>query len=146
NGDATNGYYPTIDLRPLGSVTRGGLIESFSNQGGLWLYGRGGPTSLQSDSASNVVSRVIGAAGQTGDYLQLQSNGSTVGDVMTVTSGGSLGLGAPTPATKLDVNGDAQFGSGVNKSTFSASGALTLAPNAAVTLSGANGSITTASS
>jgi len=37
-----------------------------------------------------------------------------------------VGLGTPSPSTKLDVNGNAQFGSGATKSTFTAAGSLSL--------------------
>ncbi|OGR78634.1 MAG: hypothetical protein A2X32_05135 [Elusimicrobia bacterium GWC2_64_44] len=50
-------------------------------------------------------------------------------DVLNVKSGallvrndGRVGIGAALPAATLDVNGTAQFGSGVNKSTFTAEG------------------------
>ena len=60
---------------------------------------------------------------------------------------GPLNIGNAVPAaTKLDVNGSAQFGSGVTRSTFSTTGALTLASGAALTASGANGNIVGASS
>jgi hypothetical protein len=39
-----------------------------------------------------------------------------------VAAGETFGVGTNTPATKLDVNGSAQFGSGVDKSTVSAAG------------------------
>ena len=58
-----------------------------------------------------------------------------------------FGVGTETPATKLDVWGNAQFGSWLAlKSTFSTTGALTLASNAALTLKGADGFITGVSS
>lgn len=48
-------------------------------------------------------------------------------------SGQKVGINTLTPATQLDVNGNAQFGSGVNKSTFSTTGALTMASGAQIT-------------
>lgn len=47
---------------------------------------------------------------------------------------GRIGIqtGAAGPATTLDVNGNAQFGSGATKSTFTTTGALTLAKGARV--------------
>jgi hypothetical protein len=41
---------------------------------------------------------------------------------VTFTDGGSVGIGTAAPATTLDVNGNAQFGSGATKSTFTATG------------------------
>ena len=76
-------------------------------------------------------------------YVSFQNAaGSTVA---VVNSTGAVGIGTTIPATLLDVNGSAQFGS-TAKSTFSTAGALTLAPGAALNLSGANGYITSASS
>lgn len=49
-------------------------------------------------------------------------DGSTV-----YVNAGFVGVRTSTPITVLDVNGDAQFGSGFTKSTFSATGSLTLA-------------------
>ncbi|HCC48669.1 MAG TPA: hypothetical protein DEQ38_11230 [Elusimicrobia bacterium] len=41
---------------------------------------------------------------------------------LLVRNDGRVGVGTASPATALDVNGSAQFGSGVNKSTFTADG------------------------
>jgi hypothetical protein len=45
---------------------------------------------------------------------------------LNINAAGDVGVGTQIPAAKLDVNGSAQFGSGVGKSTFSAAGVLTL--------------------
>ena len=57
-------------------------------------------------------------------------------------SGGSVGIGTASPATTLDVNGNAQFGSGATKSTFTATGGLTIASVSSITFaSGGGGAI-----
>lgn len=72
--------------------------------------------------------------------------GSVALETARLTSVGRLGLATTAPATLLDVNGTAQFGSGATKSTFSATGDLTLASNADIVLSGASGFVTAGSS
>lgn len=57
-----------------------------------------------------------------------------------------VGISTAAPVTTLDVNGSAQFGSGITRSTFSTTGALTLNSGSALTVSGANGFITSSSS
>ena len=52
------------------------------------------------------------------------------------TNATGLGILTASPATPLDVNGASQFGSGATKSTFSATGALTLDAGAALTVTG----------
>ncbi|MDE2426959.1 MAG: hypothetical protein KGO96_13750 [Elusimicrobia bacterium] len=47
-------------------------------------------------------------------------------------TGGDVGVGTTSPATTLDVDGSAQFGSGAAKSTFTTTGELDLANNAAI--------------
>jgi hypothetical protein len=51
------------------------------------------------------------------------------------------GIGTLFPKTSLDVNGNAQFGSGVTKSTFTAAGALQLASPLGVAYGGAGASL-----
>lgn len=46
------------------------------------------------------------------------------GDKMVIKSGGNVGIATMNPAAVLDVNGDAQFGSGAAKSTFTATADL----------------------
>lgn len=63
-----------------------------------------------------------------------------------VTDAGLFGIGTDAPAAKLDVEGDAQFGAAGTKSTFTTLGALNLATDAALNLSGPTGDIVTQSS
>ncbi len=60
---------------------------------------------------------------------QVQISGLMVAsDVYLSTAAGArTGIGTKSPATTLDANGSAQFGSGTTKSTFTASGVLQLA-------------------
>ncbi len=50
----------------------------------------------------------------------------TVDESTVHVNGGFVGIRTSTPTTALDVNGDAQFGFGANKSTFTATGGLQL--------------------
>lgn len=55
---------------------------------------------------------------------------------LTVQTGGNVGVGTTSPTTTLDVNGNAQFGSGATKSTFTTIGSLTLASGAVLDVPG----------
>jgi hypothetical protein len=81
-----------------------------------------------------------------GTSLHPLSLGTNSATRLFITAGGLVGIATTNPGTQLDVNGNAQFGSGINKSTFSVFGALDLASNAALTLQGPFGNITNASS
>lgn len=56
--------------------------------------------------------------------------------LLNTNSVGNVGVGAAVPGAKLDVNGDAQFGSPGTKSVIAVDGSLTLATNASLTASG----------
>jgi hypothetical protein len=58
--------------------------------------------------------------------------------LMTILQGGNVGIGTTAPATTLDVNGSAQFGS-TGKSTFTTTGALDMAVGASVSVFSNNG-------
>jgi hypothetical protein len=49
------------------------------------------------------------------------------GGYLSIHANGNVGIGTASPVSKLDVEGSAQFGLGATKSTFSATGALTMA-------------------
>lgn len=48
--------------------------------------------------------------------------GANVNVILNSSGGDKVGIGTASPATTLDVNGSAQFGSGATKSTFTAAG------------------------
>ncbi len=60
----------------------------------------------------------------TAPVVQVSSSNGT--NFLYIESDGRTGIGTTSPATVLDVNGASQFGSGATKSTFSATGDLTL--------------------
>lgn len=72
--------------------------------------------------------------------LYLQTNNT---DALAIDSSQRAGIGTTSPQTLLDVNGASQFGSGATKSTFSATGFLTIAGS---TLTVASSGIITAPS
>ncbi|MGD9641507.1 MAG: beta strand repeat-containing protein [Elusimicrobiales bacterium] len=70
--------------------------------------------------------------------LQVRLSGLMVASDVYLSTGAAArtGIGTITPQTKLEVNGDAQFGSGLTKSTFTSAGALLLASDLAVQYGG----------
>lgn len=76
--------------------------------------------------------------------LQVRLSGLMVGSDVYLSTGPTArtGIGTITPQTKLEVNGDAQFGSGLTKSTFTAAGALQLASPLGLAYGGAGASLT----
>lgn len=69
--------------------------------------------------------------------IQCDASPFTVDGSTIYVNAGLVGIRTSTPTTVFDVNGDAQFGSGITKSTFSTTGDLRLASNAGLTLAGA---------
>ena len=67
----------------------------------------------------------------------LKLNGALGGNVLISHASSKLGVGTSSPNTSLDINGNAQFGSGATKSTFTATGALALDPAASLSVSSA---------
>src|SRR5207247_1384226 len=73
--------------------------------------------------------------------ITLKGGAFSVGGSNLVVTSGRIGVGTAAPQTLLDVNGTAQFGAGVTKSTFSAGGGLTF--DAGYSPSGASDAATT---
>ena len=91
-----------------------------STQSGYTGVGTGNPQATLQVAGYALVNSSLtvtgtGVAG-TEDLLNVKSG------ALLVRNDGRVGLGAASPETTLDVNGSAQFGSGVNKSTFTADG------------------------
>jgi hypothetical protein len=130
------------------------------SSGTLTVDGTG--AGLNVEGVANPTLKLRSSAGATNSGT-IQFSGSTDSDLATISYGqvnptginftiagaqkahvSSTGMGILTGAggnaTTLDVNGNAQFGSGVNKSTFSTTGALTMASGALITSNGAAGS------
>lgn len=108
-------------LTVTSTATIGGNILM---QNGQAIYSSG--QKIMTDNGSQVVWISPGSG-----FLWQNNSGSS--NRMTLTDGGNLGVGNAALATKFDVEGNAQFGSGVTKSTFSTTGALTMASGAVIT-------------
>ena len=84
-----------------------------------------------------------GASMEVGLHFSFDRYGGGASETFIVTSTGvsvgswQSGVDVTVPQTNLDVYGNAQFGSGATKSTFTATGALTLAAAAPLTVSSA---------
>lgn len=116
SGVAIGNTYP-LYLQENSALTgksgiRTGGGGSFVVEGSSILY-------LENDNAGNV--DIAGGGGQTIVHGQSSFNGS-------------VGILTSSPATTLDVNGSAQFGSGATKSTFTATGSLSIPANTNVNL------------
>lgn len=94
-------------------------------------------TALETEVANGAGSITVGLPDSVAvaSTLTVRGNAFSVGTSTLSASDGKVGVGTNSPATTLDVNGNAQFGS-TAKSTFSAAGALTLASGAGLTMTG----------
>jgi hypothetical protein len=86
-----------------GDPSTGPEIASLLSSGAFSLF-------LNSSSANGF--SINGAAGQTGNYLNVTANGGSLGSVFVVKSSGNIGIGTNSPASKLSVNGLIQSTSG----------------------------------
>ena len=120
-----------------GTATHGSIYSLGNNDGFTVAGGLAGSASLKlySNGGAASVAQGIGLI-----------PGGTGGTVLVNSTGTCMGCGARSAVTRLDVEGAAQFGGGATKSTVTASGALTLAADAGLTLSGASAFINTQSS
>src|SRR6516225_5389410 len=75
------------------------------------LFSSGAFNLFLKNSGANGFS-INGAAGQTGNYLNVTANGGAPGNVFVVKSSGNVGIGTNSPASKLSVNGLIQSVSG----------------------------------
>jgi len=98
-GDSTNGFFPSIDFRPLGSTSTGGLVQSNSANGGLAFVGRGGANYYTSNG--NFVSAEIraGSGSQTANILTITNSSASV--LSAFTANGSLVLGGSSASARL---------------------------------------------
>jgi hypothetical protein len=150
---APGGASYALQLSSGVTIASGGPL--ILNAGGFIQF-PDGTTQTTSPSGATGGWTQAGAVSYTGNNvvvestLTVQGTAFSVGGSNLVVSGADVGVGTTAPQTLLDVNGAAQFGLGVNKSTFSAAGGLTFAAgyspvNAqdAVTLAYAQAALTT---
>ncbi len=104
----------------LVGASRAAAALYVSTQTGYTGVGTGAPQSLLDVNGPGVFrsSLTVTGTGLTGTQTAMAVLGST----LVVRNDGTVGIGAAFPQARLDVNGSAQFGSGVNKSTFTAEG------------------------
>jgi transposase-like protein len=70
------------------------------------------------DTAARNIMQLVGAGSQSGDYMQITSNGGSAGNILTVNSFGNVGIGTTNPQYKLEVNGNAYFSGNATTSGY----------------------------
>ena len=90
--------------------------------GGIYAYGADGSSYRRAGAIEFYVDGTPGASDMPGrlTFSTVLDGAATLSERMRITNAGDVGINTTAPATKLDVNGSAQFGSGATKSTFTA--------------------------
>ncbi|MBI4803138.1 MAG: hypothetical protein HY796_11505 [Elusimicrobia bacterium] len=111
------GEYGLTDSDDVLNVAGAKLVVKKDGRVGLGLAS---PAYLLDVNGGAVVSSsfVVTGTGLSGTQTGL----SVIGSTLVVRADGKIGIGVASPAQRLDVNGNAQFGAGVTKSTFTAEG------------------------
>jgi len=131
---------PGVSVTTSVFITGGFLgVGTSSPNARLHIAGTPGVDGIRFPDGSLMTSAGVGSATlltNAGDALIQADSGNTgtgavrlrtgAVDKVYVANGGNVGLGTSAPAATLDVNGSAQFGSGAVKSTFTASGSLSV--------------------
>lgn len=155
----TAGTFPTGLTLPLSDLANGTLPTSIPASSitvsGVTAGTYGGPYQIPSftvgtdgrlTGASNnpVVSAITGTGKIPQDAVWISTYALTAG--LLTETGGKVGISTAAPQAVLDVNGNAQFGTAGQVSTFTANGSLWLNGGSSLTLAGAQGWLTSASS
>ncbi len=111
-------YITSGGLIGIGTASPGGKLEIVGSSGGLSLklpsgewYGASTTNRMAFDNPN----QLFHTGGSSGAY-KFRNTGDTA-DVMTITNGGSVGIGSASPAYALDVNGTARVTSLIETST-----------------------------
>lgn len=127
-----NGAKIEFEVTPNGSTTRA-VAMTLDQNARLGLGTTTPATRFHNTGTTYSVGTII-----TDSTMTVRGNAFSVGSSTLVVINGSVGVGTTSPTTSLDVNGNAQFGSGATKSTFSVTGDLTLAQGAVMTIPSGN--------
>ena len=135
------------------SATRGTDADSHAallagdGVGTLHFAGSDGVQFIPAAQITSQVDGTPGAADMPGrlTFYTTPDGSNALSERMRIDSAGNVGIGTPSPAAKLQVSGDASFGSGATKSTFTTTGNLQLVSGSTIASNGTL-SISTAAS
>lgn len=105
------------------SFASGVTASSFTSRGDFLMKTAAGDQRLRIQDAGSIYFDGNSTVG--GSFI-FRPDGGNIAAVITATEKMGVGSGLADPQTTLDVSGDAQFGNGATKSTFTASGDLTV--------------------